>query len=197
MFLFSNRIYLSQDKEKVKNDLTWTSDLIKKSEKEPNKTLENLVDSIRTKKEFNKINQDSLDEKRKNKELPITEKQFTEKDRSKSPEELLEKQMDNDDNRNSEYYNVDTIPLFVKDVYPKQKERAKKNEEFYKKNKDKLIDGDVVSASKKNVIFIPVKSANMVEDIYINDCDPKENDDDSIAFDDSELRDKKNDKKKD
>lgn len=203
MFLFSNRIYLSKKENNVKDDLMWTSDLVKTSEKEPGKSLENLVDSIRVKKELNKINEHSLDEKRVDEEVSIGEKKLTSK-HNDSPDSITERQADDEDLRNSEFYDLGTIPLFVKNVYPKQKTRSEQNEKYYKDHKEVLQSGDVVSASKEKntIILIPSKSANMVEDMYIKKTDPKENDDEAVAFVDTELKEvmaptnKKNGKKK-
>jgi len=204
MFLFSNRIYLSKNENNIKDDLMWTSDLVKKSEKEPGKSLENLIDSIRVKKELNKINENLLDEKRVEEDITIGEKKLISK-HSDSPDSITERQTDDEDLRNSEFYDLDTIPLFVKNVYPKQKIRSEQNEKYYKDHKEVLQSGDVVSASKEKntIILIPSKSANMVEDMYLKKRDPKENDDEAVAFVDTELREtmaptdkKKNGKKK-
>lgn len=159
MKFFDNSINLSNKINK--NSQSWTNNLLKTSEVEPTKVLEGIVDKVRENKEPDRIIQRQLDKdgydlSRKNEKEYVTLEKSVNKGAKnvevKYKEGTVETQLNNNDTRNSEYYEAG-LSLFTKEVYPKIKKRMEKNKEFYnkKENKDRLSKEDVVSAKSKSV----------------------------------------------
>lgn len=150
------------------NDIN-LSGFSKTSEKEPTTVLENLTQKFRDEKEPDSINQKSLEKIRskdtvrelfesQNKDNVVNEHHYGDKGTN-------ETQLNNSkDQRNDEYYSSG-LSLFTREVFPKIRERRKKNEQFYNmpENKKRVGNGDVVSANKKSEIISKSKKVRVVK----------------------------------
>ncbi len=197
MKIFNDSITLSKFSNDKKDEKLWTANLVKKSEKEPQKMLEESLFPSHSNdgKNKNEINQAKLKHQEDEDDgiLEIRQKdQHSNKQNGKY--DVLQKGFE-ENNHDSRFHDVEGIPLYTHDVLQKEKDRAKKNEEFYKKNKKRVGDKDVVSASISRELNdddddpAKVTNASLMEDIYIKKEDPKDYDynKDHLGFDSSEI----------
>ncbi len=153
VYMANNNLNLSG--KYSKQDKSWTSAILqKKAEKEPTKVLENLAQFLRTDKDSMDTNQKTLEEKRIAKDLTDLFEKQNEKNvvnKHHYADGINETQLNNTDGARNEDFYTSGLSLFTKEVFPKMRERAKMNKEFYdmKENKDRVGEGDVVSAGAK------------------------------------------------
>ena len=152
------------------NDLNLSggNGLDKKSEKEPTAVLEQIIQNKRTEKDPKVLNQKALEDVRSSDTVrDLFEKQNAGNvvnEAHYGDKGINETQLNNTEgNRNSETFSSE-LSLFTREVFPKMRERMKKNEEFYKmpENKDRVGEGDVVSAGAKSVKVVKASSAKKV-----------------------------------
>lgn len=148
------------------NDLN-LSGLKKQSEKEPTTVLENLTQDSRVEQDTESTNQKSLEEVRSSdtvRELFEKQNESNVVNEHHHDKGTNETQMNTEGLRNDEFY-TSGLPLFTKEVLPKIRERMKKNEEFYNmsENKERVGEGDVVSASAKKVEVAKTSGAKSVK----------------------------------
>lgn len=162
MHIFNNDLSISG--KPVDKKFSWTSGLLKKSEKEPTTVLENLTQDLRTEKDAEDTNQKALEEVRSSDTVrELFEKQNEGNVVNKhhyGDKGTNETQLNNaEGQRNDEYYSSG-LSLFTREVFPKMRERMKKNEEFYKmpENKDRVGEGDVVSAGAKEIKVVKAQA---------------------------------------
>lgn len=156
------------------NKENFASTLLKKSEKEPTKVLENLTQDLRTEKDSTDTNQKSLEEVRSSDTVrELFEKQNegnVVNDHHYGDKGINETQLNNAEGQRNDEYFSSGLSLFTREVYPKMKERMKKNEEFYNmpENKKRVGDGDVVSSGAKSVKVVKAgaKSVKVVKAQY-------------------------------
>lgn len=165
MHIFNNDLSISG--KSVDKKFSWTSGLLKKSEKEPTTVLENLTQDLRTEKDSEDTNQKALEEVRSSDTVrELFEKQNEGNVVNKhhyGDKGTNETQLNNaEGQRNDEYYSSG-LSLFTREVFPKMRERMKKNEEFYKmpENKERVGKGDVVSAGAKEVKVVKAQSEDL------------------------------------
>lgn len=162
MYIFNNNLSISG--KPLDKKFSWTSGLLKNSKKEPTKVLENLTQDLRTEKDAENTNQKALEEVRSSDTVhELFEKQNegnVVNEHHYGNKGINETQLNNaEGQRNDEYYSSG-LSLFTREVFPKMRERMKKNEEFYKmpENKERVGKGDVVSAGAKEIKVVKAQS---------------------------------------
>lgn len=170
MHIFSNNISVSGDPGKQKKSPDWFS-LLKISEKEPKITLQKSLEDVQSGEDLVETTESQMsgkgDLKHQNKDnQPILESQSRDshEDNRNGKTGIVETQLNDQDLRDT-FDGRNDLPLYADEVWPKHKHRAEQNEDYYKKYKEKVGPGDVVSASVKKAYY-DVPSDEEVDNPY-------------------------------